>query len=641
MVTMDPANGFQSLTRLHTLSGLRLEHTNFTRPKPLLLLAYLCIEGKKDKRFLAELFWSGASNHLNSLAKTLSLLRQVGVIDNDDTHAWATVKSDANEFLTALEHHDLEKAVSLYQGSFLSGFYLPDWGVEVEEWLYTTREFLAARMREALLGLAEVSYDVQTATHYAEQALDVEATLEPDLIPRLYKWLATTPRGVKLKQEAEDLGISLEQPKTIISNLPSRGTSFIGRDMERLELAALLVKDDVRLVTIVGQGGVGKTRLALEVARELQDTFSDGVVYWPLETVATSEQIVEGLARAFSVEFKNVECIEQIVTVIAHRRVLLILDNAEHLLEQLDRTSFLLQKCPNLTILVTSRVRLNLDEEWVYGVEGFSVPEKTTRLGEAEHHDAVALFVQRARKVKPGFTLDEDSLGFVLEICERVQGLPLGIELAASWVKVLSCQEIAEQLEATDFSTSLSNVPERHRSLRHVFEGSWQLLSGEEQTVLAKLSVFQGGFSREAACKVAGATLLMLARLTDKSLLRVSDSRYEFHPLLQHYLKEKLLATNEAEQTANAHAHYFLALVERADIHLHSAAAGDWLKQLDTEFANINAALHRLCLPETASLATRFVSALKGFWESQNYSSEERRWAEEILKLGSSPGVTR
>jgi predicted ATPase len=289
------------------------------------------------------------------------------------------------------------------------------------------------------------------------------------------------------------------------------------------------------------------------------------VVYWPLESVRTAEHAFEGLARAFSVELTSADCIEQLVTVVAHRRVLLVLDNAEYMLEQLDRTSLLLQKCPNLKILLTSRVRLNLDEEWVYEVEGFSVPEKTTRLEEAEHHDAVALFVGRARKVNPGFTLDEDSLPF--EICERVAGLPLGIELAASWVKVLSPQEIAEGLEEANLTTSLSHAPERHRSLRHVFEGSWQLLSGEEQTVLAKLSVFQGGFSREAAREVAGATLLVLARLVDKSLLRVSaGSRYEFQPLLQHYLKEKLVATNDEAQATNAHAHHFLALAERVSV---------------------------------------------------------------------------
>jgi DNA-binding SARP family transcriptional activator len=240
MSTLELSNHIQSPTKLHTLSGLRLEHTNFTRPKPLLLLAYLCIEGKKDKRFLAELFWPGASNHLNSLAKALSQLRQVGVIDNDETHAWTTIPCDVNDFFDALEQHDLGMVITLYQDSFLSGFYLPDWGAELEEWIYTTREFLAARMREVWLELAEASGDAQEAARYAERAYELEATLEPDVIPRLYKLLSNTPHAAKLKQEAKEFGLELSekpashQPKAITSNLPNRGTSFIGRDIERL-----------------------------------------------------------------------------------------------------------------------------------------------------------------------------------------------------------------------------------------------------------------------------------------------------------------------------------------------------------------------------------------------------------------------
>lgn len=634
MVTLVSANQLQSLTRLHTLSGLRLEHTNFTRPKPLLLLAYLCIEGKKDKRFLAELFWPGASNHLNSLAKALSLLRQVGVVDNDDTHAWATVTSDANEFLTALEQHDLEKAVSLYQGSFLSGFYLPDWSVEVEEWLYTTREFLAARMREALLGLAEVSHDVGMATHYAERAYDVEATLEPDLIPRLYKWLANTPRRLKLEQEAQDFGISLEQPKTIKSNLPARGTSFIGRDLERLELAELLLQNDVRMVTVVGQGGVGKTRLALEVAKEVKDNFPDGVVYFPVENLITPEQMLAGLADALSVQLTQEDCTIQLPRIIGDKRVLLLMDNMEHQAENAYKSSLFLARCPNAKVLNTSRIRLNVEEEWVYALEGFSVPEKTTRLGEAHHHDAVALFVQRARKVNPGFTLDEDSLPFVLEICERVQGLPLGIELAASWVKVLSPREIAEQLEAADLSTSLSHVPERHRSLRHVFEGSWQLLSKEEQTVLSQLSVFQGGFSSEAAREVAGASLLTLARLVDKSLLRVVNHRYEQHLLLRSFAEEKLL---DALQAKERHAVFFLELARKAEPHLNGSQQKQWLEKLNSELGNLRTAFSHAKATNNIEVCLELSGGLHRLWMSGNLASEGRTWLQEALALSPNP----
>jgi predicted ATPase len=434
----------------------------------------------------------------------------------------------------------------------------------------------------------------------------------------------------------------LEKSSKIISNLPSRGTSFIGRDIERLELAELLAETNVRLLTIIGQGGVGKTRLAVEVAREMSDHFPDGVVYAPLETVKTQEQLLTGLASAFSVPLTKAECIDQIASVVADRQVLLLLDNAEHLLQPLHRASRLLQKCPNLKILVTSRERLNLEEEWLYTLEGFSPPHEVS-LETAELNDAVSLFVQRARKVKQAFTLTQECLPFVLQICRRVEGLPLGIELAAAWTKTLSCKAIAENLEDLDFLTAqLINIPERQQSLRLVFEGSWNLLSKEEQNVSRKLSVFRGGFTSEAAREVAGATLLMLARLVDRSLLRVSaNSRYEFHPLLQHYLKEKLVAAHEEEQTASDHAQYFLALAERAKTFLRSPSAGEWLKHLDSEFANINAALTWLQLPETAPLAMRLVSALSRFWESQKYLSQGRKWAGEILRRTSKASLER
>ena len=635
----------QSPTKLHTLSGLRLEHTNFTRPKPLLLLAYLCLEGKKDRRFLAELFWPGASNHLNSLAKALSQLRQVGVIDNDDTHAWATVSSDVNEFLDALGERDLGTVITLYQDSFLSGFYLPDWGTELEEWIYTTREFLAAHMREVWLELAEASRHPQEITRYAERAYQQEATLEPESIQRLYKLLSNTAHATKLKEEAKEFGLELleqprlEQAKAIISNLPNRGTSFIGRDIERLELAELLTQRVVRMVTVVGPGGVGKTRLALEVARELQENFPDGVVFFPVENLTTPEQMLAGLATALSIQLTEEDCTEQLPRIIGDKKVLLLMDSMEYQVESAYKGSVFLARCPNLKILNTSRVRLNLEEEWVYALEGFSSPEKTLSLQEAERHDAVELFVQRAKKVKPGFALTHECLPFVLSICERVQGLPLGIELAASWTKVLSCQDIATQLDDADFlSTLASNVSERHQSLRHVFEGSWQLLNSEERRALAQLSVFRGGFTKEAAKEVAGTSLLMLARLTDKSLLRVDGLRYDQHALLHSFAEEKL--GEHAEEnivTRTAHANYFLTFAEKAETHLKTGEQKVWLPKLEQELSNLRSAFKWfLASRETEVEALRLYNALARFWTTSSFIGEGRLWAKKALERESS-----
>jgi predicted ATPase len=631
--TLELSNQRLSPTKLHTLSGLRLEHTNFTRPKPLLLLAYLCIEGRKEKRFLAELFWPGASNHLNSLAKALSQLRGVGVVDNDDTHAWATVSSDVNEFLDALEERDLGAVITLYQDSFLSGFYLPDWGPELEEWIYTTREFLASHMRAVWLELAEASRDPQEITRYAERAYEQEATLEPELIVRLYKLLSTTPYAAKLKQEAKEFGISLEEKaKTITSNLPSRGTTFIGRDIERLELGELLSQDDVRLLTIIGQGGVGKTRLALEVARELQDSFPDGVVYFPVENLVTPEQMLKGLASALSIQLTEEDCTEQLPRIIGDKKVLLLMDSLEYQVESAYKGSLFLARCPNLKILVTSRVRLNLEEEWLYTLEGFSLPSDL-EFRQAELNDAVALFTQRAKKVKQSFVLTKESLPLVLEICRRVEGLPLGIELAASWVKTMSCEAIVTQLDDLDFLTSpLANVPERQQSLRSVFEGSWNLLSKEEQSVLSKLSIFRGSFTSEAAREVAGASLMMLARLVDKSLLRVTNGRYDQHALLKTFMAEKLAASPSEEATKAAHAAYFLALAEEAEPHLKTNQQKIWLPKLEEDLGNLRSAFVWLLGSEkTLTSALSLMNALGVFFRSYGHTPQGRLWLQEAL----------
>jgi predicted ATPase/Tfp pilus assembly protein PilF len=630
----------QPPTKLHTLSGLRLEHTNFTRPKPLLLLVYLCLEGKQEKRFLAELFWQGASNHLNSLSKALSQLRQVGVVDNDDSHAWATVSSDISEFFEALEHKDFGTAVTLYQSSFLSGFYLSDWGVELEEWVYSTREYLASRMREALLGLAEKSSDVTAAMKYAERAYELETSLEPDLLPRLYKFLAHTPHATKLKQEAKEFGISLGQAKTISSHLPTRGTSFIGRDIERLELGELLSQSDVRLLTLVGQGGVGKTRLALEVAREAKENFRDGLVFIALEPFTTSEQALSSFSSIFGVALDKCDDVTKIAEAIGDKHLLILLDNFEHLVHIASSLSTLLSECPNLKILVTSRARLELEEEWIYGLEGFSLSEKMS-LETAQLNDAVTLFVQRARKVKQGFALSNECLPFVLTICRRVEGLPLGIELAASWAKTLSCQEIAENLEDLDFlTTSLNNIPERQQSLRVVFEGSWNLLTKEEQNVLSNLSVFRAGFTSEAAHEVVRTSLLMLARLVDKSLLRVTaQGRYDFHPLLQEYCREKLTQLGQDHETCKAHAAYFLNFAEKAKPHLEGPEQSAFFKKLEADFGNFRAAFTWLSAMSSPEVF-RLFNALSRFFIAQGYAREASGWADEMVaRIDNSPSL--
>src|SRR6266511_380646 len=324
--------------------------------------------------------------------------------------------------------------------------------------------------------------------------------------------------------EIEGLQCDFPLLKTIeagMRNLPAPRTSFVGRSSELDEIDRLLGDPDCRLLTLVGPGGAGKTRLALEAAARRIERYAHGVHFVPLVSVASPEFLTPAVAESiqFAVDgaHSGFSAQEQLLDYLGERSTLLVLDNFEHLVDGADL------------------------------------------LGE---------IIERAPKVEPDFSLDDDERTEALRICTLVEGLPLGIELAASWVSMLSCAEIAEEIERNiDFlATSMRDVPERHRSLRAAFDQSWRLLSGEQQAVLARLSVLRGDYGREAAVAVAGADLRLLSDLVSKSLVRRSDfGRFELHELLRQYAAERLAASPGEERDAHErHArHYAAMLMER------------------------------------------------------------------------------
>lgn len=345
--------------------------------------------------------------------------------------------------------------------------------------------------------------------------------------------------------------------------LPLRGTSFVGRDIELTELATLLSRPKVSLLTLLGPAGVGKTRLALQLAYgQLRlGTFQDAVWFIRLDTPSDAQQLPSRLVGDLGLTQRaNTEPMEQLTTFIAKRKMLLVLDNFEGLVEGAGFLSQLLGTCPNLKVLVTTRERLRLEEEHVFPVQGLRYP--TTLSEDARLSDAVRLFGERARQVQPHFDVKRELAG-VAAVCRLVEGLPLGIELAASWTRVMPCAEIAEEIARTlDLSSTTQNVPERHRSLKAAFESSWGRLSENERNVLSKLSVFRGGFRREAASAVGDATIPVLASLVDKSLLRVlPNGRYDRHPLVYGFTHGKLLESDRSGVEAEHEACY-LRLVQ-------------------------------------------------------------------------------
>jgi predicted ATPase len=300
---------------------------------------------------------------------------------------------------------------------------------------------------------------------------------------------------------------------------------------------------------------------------------------------------------------------------------------------------------PGLKILVTSRERLNLRGEWLFEVKGLRIPDGP-KADEADSFSAVQLFLQCARRAQPGFSLSEDERPAVIRICQLVEGLPLGIELAAAWVRALSGREIAAEIERNlEFLTAPQrDVSERHRSLKAVFEHSWRFLSEVEQRVFRSLSVFHGGFEREAAEGVAGASLTVLAALVDKSLLRrrSASGRYEMHELLRQYASEKLSEVGETEAVHRQQRDWLLKLAEAAyPPGLWGAAAEVWLKRLEAERDNLRAALEWSMQNGEAEDRLRLAGLLVWFWYVQAHFSEGRQWLEQALtnSESASPGI--
>lgn len=608
--------------RLHTLGGLELSQADFTRPKPLLLLAYLALEGHKDRRYLSELFWPGAANPMASLRVALTQLRSgvPGALSQAGGMLGTNLQSDAVELLRMLERNPGNELSDLYGGAFLAGVYLPDWSSELEEWVYVSREFIADKVRSTLLCQAEglaADGDFAAATKSAERAyrLPGAAELEPDILPRLYSLLCAggSLETSRLKQEADPYGISLEltqaeartqlyrrpvpaETKPLLYNVSKPATSFVGRDPELMALADLLAQPDTRLITLLGAGGTGKSRLALQVAQEFSRVkVSGGVAYVSLASLNDPALIPTAIASTLGLNLQGSDApLAQVQRFLGDEPFLLILDNYEHLMAGATLVSALLAHCAGLKVLVTSRERLNVQEEQLFEVEGLPLPNESLTLADAQYQDAVQLFVQRARRVNLEFNLTPENLAAVIQICRLLWGSPLGIELAATWLRLMSAQDIAEELgNNLDFLTSRArNIPDRQQSLRATFDYSWNLLTPKEQAALGRLAVFAGGFSREAAAKVAGASIPLLVALVDKSLLRVlPNSRFERQPLVYRFTLEKLAEQPEAlAETSTRHADFYFAWLEQTSPALWGAEAAETLNLFDRELDNIRSA---------------------------------------------------
>ncbi|HMA36159.1 MAG TPA: tetratricopeptide repeat protein, partial [Chloroflexia bacterium] len=451
-----------------------------------------------------------------------------------------------------------------------------------------------------------------------------------------------------------------------VSNLPLQPPPFFGRGAELVEIGRRLSDPACRLLTLIGPAGVGKTRLAVEVAASQAGRFRDGIVFVALASVGAPDQIVSTIGAALNLSFAGqVDPPARLLSYLRERHLLLVLDNFEHLLEGTHLVGAILERAAQVTLLVTSRERLDLRAEWLFDVEGLAYPPGDLAendpgaqpiLAELTRYSAVQLFVQRATQIQPGLPLTEATLAVIARICRQVAGLPLAIELAAAGARTLSVTEIEQQIRASldALATPLRDVPARHRSMHAALDHSWRLLSEPEQVLFSRMGVFRGGCAAEAAEQVAGATFSALTALVNKSLLRESipetrtlpgraasnvaaELRFFLLEPIQKYALEKLAERGESEAAQRAHATYYLAWIEAAMSQEDRPPADMTIQQVAREYDNLRAALQWSRHRDHVTLGLRLAVALWPFWRAYGYTSEGRSWLDELLALANHP----
>lgn len=692
--------------RILLLGVPRVEHNRqlipIERRKALALLAYLVVTRQPHPReVLAALFFPDASTSRglayvrNALWTLNRALGDDWLLAEDEHIAFnpgSAIEDDVQQFRAASAASEIDaltQTLVLYRGEFLMGLTLDDCPA-FDDWRQVEAEALRQRYSSALerlsnLHAAQRQYDQavvaarrwlaldslderahrqlmrlyaqagQSAAalrhyHDLERLLMEELGAAPDpetqavaqsIQQRRAPALAPAPRPMP-----DELPVSLPsppppgQPRIF---LPQQTTPFVGREEELAALQALLARPECRLITLVGQGGIGKTRLAIRAAADAAPHFPHGVYFVPLAPVCYPEFVASSVLTALTLEQTETDSAHQkLLNTLRDQQALLVLDNYEHLLESAPLIADILAHAPQVKVLVTSRERLNLLEEWLFETGGLLHPVRLNG-DNLETYPAVQLFVQSAQRVKRNFVADDPAA--LVELCRLVEGMPLALELAATWVQVLPVKAIAQRIRSgmDVLATNTRNVPERHRSLRAVFEVSWERLTPDEQTALHRLSAFRGGFSPEAAYAAADADLPLLLALVEKSLLRrnpfVPESRFEMHELLRQYASQKASPQN-TEAALRQHSIYYLGWLASLTDVIRSPQEPQALQQIQTELDNVRSAFRHAIDQRDAAAINSALYPVSMFYSLYSYLEESRELYERIaaaFEEGTSP----
>lgn len=652
---------------IRLLGGLQIEQqglavAGFMSSKVPALLAYLAVTGRPHQRdALAGLLWGEMPDHAaaNNLRQALTNLRKLAEPHLVITRETVAFNPDAPYFLDVEGFKDflrlssgqpiaqriglLRQALAIYQGDFLEGFYVRD-APDFEDWALVQRVQLRElalhgwdKLTELLLNIG----DYPGAVDAAGRLLAMDPWREEAHRQRMLALARSGQRSAALAQyqtcrtilqkefdtePSAETNALYERIRTAMRgtrhNLPAMTTGFVGRESELAELLRLLASPTSRLVTLLGPGGVGKTRLALEAAAAAEPAFLNGVWLVQLAGVDNPAALPWSLADAVGLPLAGAEPPEaQLLNFLRHRELLLVLDNFEPLIGKaaLELVWRILQQAPAVKLLITSRERLNLAAEWLVDLAGLAFPTGNRHVN-AQGYPAVELFVRRSHRVRPDFVLDAGAGEAVARICQLTEGLPLAIELAAAWMRTLPPAQIAEELAhgLALLASTAHDIPERHRSMAAVFEHSWTLLDSEAQTALAQLSVFRAGFDQAAAQVVANAGLPLLQTLVDRSLLRMDDTgRFEMHPLVRQFAGDRLSQSPQATAARSRHAKHFAGLTGRREHEFHGEQDRLALQWMLREADNIRLAWDWGVRQADAALLEPFIESFLYFFDIQ------------------------
>ncbi len=628
---------------------------NFISNKVPALLAYLAVTRRAHSRDkLAALLWGEMSDAdaKNNLRQALANLRKFFdeelTVTRDTVEFTGDCDLDSARFDSSLRlasSLDVEAgaatlgaSLALYRGDLLEGFYVRD-APDFEDWMLTER----ARLRELALGALHTLTQFHTSRgNFTEAITHASRLLAFD------PWREEAHRQLMLLQARtgqvsaalaqyetckkileKELGVqpSLETTalyerirasrQTTRHNIPASSTEFVGREKELENLRERLADPACRLVTLTGLGGAGKTRLAQEVARLCADMFINGA--WMISLAAVDSQgLIPAIGNVFDFPFTKGDAKKQLLNYLRQKELLLVMDNFEHLLESSALVAEILEAAPDAKILVTSRERLDVHGEWVVELSGLG-------LGSSE---ADQLFIQSAKRARAEIQFEEQDQVAVSDICRLVGGLPLGIEIAAAWTRSMDCESIRSEIQKSlgFLESTRRDIPERQRSLRAVFESSWTRLSEAEQKTFAALSVFRGGFTREAAEQVAG----KIDSLVDKSLVQKNGERFELHEVTRQFAEENLRAKKKAR---DAHAAYFAKWAsERSQWNERASFA-----VMTREFENARAAWTWASEQKDAALLSGLVHFTKRYLDIQGRYREGFDLMERTLKQFDAP----